>query len=537
MISLKEMNKLWPCQWSDVFVLDCDSDGEVARKVLDTLQQSADCGQGLDISDDNSVAPLVNILQKSQQKVVLISPRQTASGFQEKVRNISYFEDNCNISDLDEKSQKQILERTVNFQGTNVALSTLVGTDPPESIKCFLDSEVISILLSNEHELSVGRQLSDLPKYYVPRVLQHHIYLKEEILKLTDYAITFAVSGLQAEELKKYLSPGEKVCGFVYDERERNHTFKKVPDFSKSGLSAERWTMKTHQNVGQQMKIHDVRYNNFWNINTEIDISEGWKSNPFGTVATISMTVFSAELENMKTYNEAGQNIKPDEVRYIILGNKNPEIEFRELKKLCTNVHWIHVEDGSFLWRDTNGNIDIIRRYFDNTNCEKFDMNSVVEHNDRTMLLVAEPGMGKSKFLSYMEHVIKKWRPSVWVLRINLNEHTNDLENVKFDQGIIEKCKEFLWSAARSNKQDALNVTKEMFLQALEKTGKMIIILDGFDEISPDYSSKVEILIRGIRDETASKIWISSRSSHRQNLEDILGKFAFTLQLYNHGLQ
>jgi len=530
MISLEEMHKLWPCKWSEVLVVDSVSDCKVARKVLDNLQQSIVSKQGLGNSDDNKIKTLDHVLQKHQQKVVLLSPRQTASGFQEKVGNISHYEDNCNILHLDEKSQKQLLDRNVNFQGTNVTLSTLVGTDPSESIKPLLDSEVISILLSNERELSVGRQLSDLRKYYVPRVLQHHICLNKNILKLTDYAITFAVSGLQAEELKKYLTPGAKLHEFVYDETERNHSFKIVPDFSKSELSAECWNMTTHQNVGQKMKSHDVRYNNLWNKNTETDVSEGSKNNSFGTDVSFSQFVYSAELEDMKAHNEAGQNIKPDEVRYIILGNEIPEIEFRELKKLRTNVHWIHVEDGSLLWRDTNGNIDNIRSYLDNTNCEKFDMNSVVEHNDRTMLLVAEPGMGKSTFLSNVEHEIKKRRPSVWVLRINLNEHTNDLENVKFEEGSIEDCKEFLWSAAHSDKQDALKVTKEIFLQTLEQAGNMVIILDGFDEISPDYSGKVEILIREISDKSASKIWISSRLSYRQNLEDILGKFAFTLQ-------
>ena len=102
------------------------------------------------------------------------------------MRNISYFVDNCDLSDLDEKSQKQILERPVKFQGTNVALSTLIGTDPPESMKELLNSDIISILSGNEHELNVGRQLGDHCKYYVPRVLQQQIYLKEDILKVTD---------------------------------------------------------------------------------------------------------------------------------------------------------------------------------------------------------------------------------------------------------------------------------------------------------------------------------------------------------------
>jgi len=113
-------------------------------------------------------------------------------------------------------------------------------------------------------------------------------------------------------------------------------------------------------------------------------------------------------------------------------------------------------------------------------------MKSLVEHKDRTMLLVAEPGMGKSTFLSYMAHENKKWKRSVWVLRINLNEYTKELEDIEFEQECIDKCKMFLWSAAHSTVQDALKVTKEIFLKALEQTGKIIIILDGFNELSSD---------------------------------------------------
>jgi len=159
-------------------------------------------------------------------------------------------------------------------------------------------------------------------------------------------------------------------------------------------------------------------------------------------------------------------------------------------EKLFRNVHWIHVEEGSVLWRDTNGNIDIIRRFNDNTKYQKYDMKSLMEHNDRTVILVAEPGMGKSTFLSNMAHEIKKCNPSVWVLRVILNEHTNVLEGINFDQDCIDKCKKFLWSAAHSAEQEDWKIEKELFLQALDQTGKMVVILDGFDEISPDYSTK-----------------------------------------------
>jgi len=153
-----------------------------------------------------------------------------------------------------------------------------------------------------------------------------------------------------------------------------------------------------------------------------------------------------------------------------------------------------------------------------------------MEQSDRTMLLVAEPGMGKSTFLSSMEHEVKKRNTAVLVLRINLNEHTRLLKNSEFEEGNIDKCKTFLWSAAHTPEQDALLLVENIFIRALEHTGKMVIILDGFDEISPLYTPKVNTLIRAIRDKTASQILVSSRFSHRQNLEDIVTKLAFTLQ-------
>jgi len=64
----KDINKLWSCKWSDVLVVDCDSDGNVVHRVLDILQQSADCEKGLDISDDNTIEHFVDVLQKYQQR-------------------------------------------------------------------------------------------------------------------------------------------------------------------------------------------------------------------------------------------------------------------------------------------------------------------------------------------------------------------------------------------------------------------------------------------------------------------------------------
>ena len=476
MFRRKEICKLWPCKWSAVLVIDRDSDGNVADILLDILQKSVGCRQGSNNSGDNKVETLIEVLQKYQQKVILISTRQHKNlvpSPRKKLRSYTDYVDNCDISDLEEEWQKKILAKTVNFQGKNVALQNLIGADPPEHIKRLVDSDIISTLLSGEGKLCVGRQLSDTPKYYVQRSLEHRVYLKDDVVKLTDNDVTLAVSGLQADQLKNYLPAGEKICEFVYDERKINHSFKIYSDFSNPGFSTERENMKSHM---------------------------------------------------------TGEATKPEDVRYVILGDLNPESDFRKLKELCTNVHWIHMEEGSFLWRDSNCDIDIICRNIDDTKCKDYDIEGVIEHKDKVMSLVAEPGMGKSTFLSCMEHKIKKLNPLVWVLRINLNEQTLALKNIEFEQDCIDKCKMFLWNAAHSPEQDALQLVQKIFKQALEHTGKMVIILDGFDEISQDYSPKVERLIREIRAKTSSKIWVSSRSSCRHKLEDILKRLPFTLQ-------
>jgi hypothetical protein len=79
------------------------------------------------------------------------------------------------------------------------------------------------------------------------------------------------------------------------------------------------------------------------------------------------------------------------------------------------------------------------------------------------------------------------------------------LEVIEFEKDCIDKCKMFVWSAAHSPEQDALKVTKEILLQTLKQRGKIVIILDCFDTISPDFSPKVEISIMAIRDQMAPK--------------------------------
>jgi hypothetical protein len=68
------------------------------------------------------------------------------------------------------------------------------------------------------------------------------------------------------------------------------------------------------------------------------------------------------------------------------------------------------VEEGSSLWRESNCNIDIICRYINETKCRVYDIKSVMKQSDRTMLLIAEPGMGKSTGIVLLTSLINDWK-------------------------------------------------------------------------------------------------------------------------------
>lgn len=80
--------------------------------------------------------------------------------------------------------------------------------------------------------------LTDLSECCVPRLLKLQIYLKDDVRKTTDNAITFAITGLQANQVKSYIPAKENICKFKIDTN-GNSRFKVIRDFAVSGYNAE----------------------------------------------------------------------------------------------------------------------------------------------------------------------------------------------------------------------------------------------------------------------------------------------------------
>jgi len=145
------------------------------------------------------------------------------------------------------------------------------------------------------------------------------------------------------------------------------------------------------------------------------------------------------------------------------------------------------------------------------------------------MLISDTAGMGKSTVLTHLSKQIKQKFPARWVVRIDLNDHTDELKKGQIE---MEKVTEFLSEKLLKLKP---GLELELFIQCCEKKEKVrvVIMLDGFDEISPFYKETVIDLLQGLRQTEVEQLWVTTRPHLREELEDKLQQLSYTLEPFS----
>jgi hypothetical protein len=72
----------------------------------------------------------------------------------------------------------------------------------------------------------------------------------------------------------------------------------------------------------------------------------------------------------------------------------------------------------------------------------------------------------------------------------------------------------------------------EIFKQCCEQKqmARIVIMLDGFDEISPFYKETVIGLLQALRQTAVEQLWVTIRPNLREELEDKLQQLSSTLE-------
>lgn len=181
------------------------------------------------------------------------------------------------------------------------------------------------------------------------------------------------------------------------------------------------------------------------------------------------------------------------------------------------------------------------------------DITSVHDVENDVLLILAdgEDAVGESKLLTSVSLKTKKQDPTIWILRINLFQHSRQFlkwQKARFTSlppvlRTVEILK-FLCQVAlseESSKKEDVQIMLEtsndtillkectgdvwtvfelqMFLHYYNNTNKLVILFDGFDKICPNYAPEVWYIIHLIKNHPQKhKIWITSRSNGRQEM-------------------
>lgn len=219
------------------------------------------------------------------------------------------------------------------------------------------------------------------------------------------------------------------------------------------------------------------------------------------------------------------------------------------------------------MWQESHGSLLKLRKLVVDTkeqSGKEYKQEEIEVTPDKLVIIAGKAGMGKSIVLNYLALRIKKSDPSLWVVRINLLDCVTELETAKaskieFDE--VEAIKFLyrnlyfqLFQSTEEEKQMMENVLSSLTVKEgkisledyegkiqnlnlleirlfshLYNQGKVVLLFDGFDEISPSYGKKVIELLKVLKETKVKKLWITTRLYNIVNktLEDQLSVFSY----------
>ena len=195
-----------------------------------------------------------------------------------------------------------------------------------------------------------------------------------------------------------------------------------------------------------------------------------------------------------------------------------------EFTKYCQdnterNVHWLLKDkSGTLIWQRSRGSLRALREYIDTQNSLRYRPENLDEllqkaQCQKVMLISDTAGMGKTTVLTYLSKQIKQKCRACWVVRIDLNDHTEVLEDqMKQKKGSVEfLCEKLL--------KLCYPFEKELFkqcCQGLEEATKVVLMFDGFDEISLKYKETVLDLLQDLnhlKQPGIEQLWVTNQAT------------------------
>lgn len=131
---------------------------------------------------------------------------------------------------------------------------------------------------------------------------------------------------------------------------------------------------------------------------------------------------------------------------------------------------------------------------------------NIYDENEKIILLVDGAGMGKSTVLIKLALAIKEKYPDLWVIKINLSDYT------KFLRDSLNKGETRIDIIKLLDSKKATKFTNQLETFVFSMNRKIVLMLDGMDEISPHYTQQILSLLTQCRQApNFAKIFVTTR--------------------------
>jgi hypothetical protein len=151
--------------------------------------------------------------------------------------------------------------------------------------------------------------------------------------------------------------------------------------------------------------------------------------------------------------------------------------------------------------------------------CPHLTPSTLFEVKGRVILVTDEPGMGKSTLLTHLAKQTRKRHPDMWIVRVNINNYTRILNELKTNGCDETGAIKLLTEAAKVQETDGLNLERRLFDNYCSSKGNMAVLIDGVDEVSPLYTEEVIQVLKILSKTKIKRIWVTSRNTLKDRLE------------------
>jgi len=229
------------------------------------------------------------------------------------------------------------------------------------------------------------------------------------------------------------------------------------------------------------------------------------------------------ELQGTSAYRAKECNItdKGQGITELSQATDNEKEPTRECNETTELQGW-KTEDQQHPCKENNDDNGNERRDLERKSTRVWRPRTLLEGESRIVMFVGEAGMGKSTLLTHLAMEARKCEPNVWVIKVNINKHTRILHEIKtkgFDENGALKL---LSEAAQIKETEDAQLEKQLFNYTYSSTGNMAVLIDGADEVSPHYTEEVLQVLKLLLKKKIRKIWVTSRNSVRDQIEEEL---------------